>query len=31
MWSEYRNVSMMIATNAVGCSLLSQSYADFFT
>lgn len=31
MWSEYRNASMMIATNVVGCLRLSQSYADFCT
>lgn len=31
MWSKYRNASMMIATNAVGCPRLSQSYAEFCT
>ena len=31
MWSEYRNASMMIATNAVGYPRLSQSYAEFCT
>lgn len=29
MWSEYRNASMMIATNAVGCPRLLQSCAEF--
>lgn len=31
MWSEYRNASMMKATNAVGCPRLSKSYAVFCT
>lgn len=31
MWSEYRNTSMMIATNTVGCLRLSQSYTEFCT
>lgn len=31
MWSEYRNASMMIATNVVGYLRLSQSYAEFCT
>ena len=31
MWSEYRNTSMMKATNAVGCPRLLQSCAEFCT
>jgi|GEM_PF-1119057 len=31
MWSEYRNASMMITTNAVGCLRLLQSCAEFCT